>query len=120
MTTVVIENSSVTLLARVFDAHGDLITQADIASISLKVYNADSGDEVVPAPEVVVAEVVFDEIQKDARWSVDDIGYNLAIPLGGAAFPTQGNYQIEAKITPTDGLSFYVYWEVTAQNIFSE
>lgn len=119
MTVTIYENSSIACLARVIDAAAAPITQASIQSISVKVFTED-GVEITPAPEVEVGDVVCDTLQTDDRWTVDGTGYNLAIPLGGAAFPTQGNYQIEAHITPTDGLSFYVVWNVQAQNIYSE
>lgn len=115
----VIENSGAVLLARVVKDSGAAIVQADITSITAKVFSADDGTQI-STPTLTVAGCVYDTLQTDARWSADSIGYNVAISLSGDNWPDAGNYRIEIKFTPASGNPFYVVWDVLALNIFSE
>jgi hypothetical protein len=121
----VIENSAAVLLARIVDRAGELIEQAGITSMLLKVFdlsakpptlvNTPSGDALT------VADVVFDTEQFDERWPDDEDGFNFALELDGDLFP-DGNrsYQVEIKVVPTAGSPYYLLAKVKAQDIYSE
>ena len=77
------KHGSATLLARVVGADGVNLVQADVAAIKYSIYLLDDADPdartaVSGHSEVAleVAGVVFDELQNDALWTVDAVGYN--------------------------------------------
>lgn len=116
----ILEGSAVVLLARVLDAAGELLTQALTQSIALTVTDCDTGSKVNAAPAALAkADVVHDELQTDARWSIDSTGYNFAAVLDGAAcFPDGGTtYRAEVMITPTSGPAFYLVYELTTEDL---
>ena len=120
---VVAENSAAVILARVVDADGDPIAAADVASIAVKVFDRDAASPTTPthtaAPDP--GDVVYDELQVDARWSADATGYNLAVGLPGSSFPTGDHrYRAEVKITPADGDPYYVLADLSALEVLSE
>ena len=119
LTGKVIENSAAVLLARVTDVTGDPVTQADVARLTCKVFDADT-ETMTGNPTLDVADVVFNTLQKDARWTADKVGYNVAVPLSGDHWPTQGAYTVEVKVTPTAGDPFYLIWHLQAENVLSE
>lgn len=116
---VVIEDSAAVLLARVLKASGAPIVQADVSSISVKVFDAGEASQVGSTYTPTVSAVVYNTLQTDSRWSEDTTGYNLAIALAGSYWPTAGRYQAEVKITPVSGDAFYVVFALEALNIFS-
>lgn len=85
------EGGPFSILARVtaINGSGDLvlskegycITQADVSSITCKVYSLGTnktaeGTEITPAPTVVVADSIFDTLQL-VGWGADSYGYNF-------------------------------------------
>ena len=58
-------------------ADGQNIAQADVASVEFAVLNDATKEVIQGLTSLVVADVVFDSIQKDDRWSTDSVGYNL-------------------------------------------
>src|SRR5438552_2294404 len=117
----ILENSSVTLLARVRDNAGALITKVAISSIAAKVFNRTTGD-LVATNLLDKNTCVFDTLQTDSRWTADSDGYNFAATLSGTNFP-DGNvtYRVEIKATPTSGDPFYIgAWDLQSVNIYSE
>lgn len=121
MTTSIIENSTVVLLARVLDSAGEPITPTSIASIAVRIFDADAGDEVTPAPSVEVADAVHETLQQgDARWTVDGTGFNVEVVLAGANFPNAATYQVELRFTPVTGPAFYAVFQLQATPLFSE
>jgi hypothetical protein len=111
-----IENSPAVIRALVKKQDGTALTQATTTSITAKVFNIDSGGQVGSDISADPATSVFDTLQEG-----ETTQYNLAIPIGGAYFPT-GNttYSIEIKVTPTTGDPFYIVVRHHARNIFSE
>ena len=105
------KHGSATLLARVVGADGVNLVQADVAAIEYSIYLLDDGDPdartaVSGHSEVAleVAGVVFDELQNDALWTVDAVGYNFRHVLDVAtdpAFAVAGRrYLVEFQLTP--------------------
>jgi hypothetical protein len=117
----VIENSPTTILARLVDAQGSLLTQANTSSISVKVFDRTSAEQVGATITPVISDTIYNTLQTDSRWTRDATGYNFAMVIGPAYFPAAPTtYRVEAKITPTIGSPFYVLWDLAAENIFSE
>ena len=78
------KNGSVTLLARIVGGEGNNIVRADIVAAKYTVYllddqNPDGRDAVAGHTDagLAVAEVIFNTLQTDAIWTVDEIGYNF-------------------------------------------
>ena len=105
-------------LARVDLWTGSLITQAAITSIKYTLY--DLGFGAMDAPSAVtghtdvsltVADVVFDTLQTDGRWTEDSTGYNFSLQLDASAnppFPASGvaqknRYDLRVWFTPATG-----------------
>lgn len=118
----VLEGSPAVFMAQVRGQSAALITQASITSISYRVWNLTTGDEVNVDPEgssssgsqttndpLTVSAVVFDTLQTDAGWTKDQYGYNFRHTMPAAAFP-DGNvrYKVEYKFTPTSGEAFFL------------
>ncbi len=88
---------------------GNVLTQADIASITCKVFdlgtnrNNTSGTEVTPAPSLAVATNVFDTL-RTTGWGQDSYGYNFRHDVSASYVPDGGEWVLlEYKITLTAG-----------------
>lgn len=120
-TALVNEDGSFSILARIVSldgtgsevvpGEGPCIKQADIFSISCKVYDlgsnefATTGTEITPAPTVTAASNMFDTL-RTTGWPVaqDPSGYNFRHDLGPTYVPSPNNwYQIEYLFTLTSG-----------------
>ncbi len=121
----VFKNGSSTLLARVVGADGAPIKQADIASGKYSVYLLDHDDPdemtVVTGHDGVsidVGSVIFDTLQTDTIWDVDETGYNLKHVLdvsANQAFIVAGrDYRIVFELVPGGGQVILVRFRVHA------
>ncbi len=117
------KNGSVTLLARIVGDDGQAIVQVDIASAKYSVYllddqDADSRAVVTGHSDVSldVADLIFNSLQTDALWTVDETGYNLRHVLDvstNEAFTIAGRrHLVEFELTPTDGQVILVRFRV--------
>ena len=121
----VFKNGSATLLARVVGADGTPVNQADIASVQYGVYLLDNDD---PDAETVVtghdgvsigvSSLIFDTLQTDSVWDVDETGYNFKHVLdvsANQAFAVAGRtYRIVFELTPAAGQIILVRFRVHA------
>lgn len=135
---VIIEGSGAVLLARVTGASGDAVTQASVSAIAWECWKTDvppgriypsSTTTVTPTKTGtgtgVVADVIYDTLQTDDRWTVDATGYNFALSIPAASwpvtdiddYPDSGWAQVDVKITPTTGEVFYVAYQVELKPI---
>ena len=111
----VFEDGGASLMARVVGNAGANIVQADITSISRAVY-IDSTLQATTAP--VVATVVFDTLQTDARWAVDSTGYNFRQDVAASVFADGDTiYRVEYKFTPASGEVFWVVFDCLTVNV---
>jgi len=115
---VVIEDSQPQFMARILNSSGEAAEQSHFGAgggIAYKIYDeAAVGDGVVKEGTLTVADVVFDTLQTDDRWTKDDQGYNFRWQAPADAFPN-GNkqYRVEIAFTETGGSPiFYVLWRV--------
>ena len=121
----VFKNGSATLLARVVGADGSPVTQSDVASAKYTVTLLDESDPDAATPvtghtdvAVAVASLIYDTLQNDDLWDVDDTGYNLKHVLdvsANQAFATAGrSYRITFELVPTSGQVILVRFRVHA------
>ena len=117
------KNGSVTLLARLVGGDGANIVQADIAAAKYSVYllddqDADSRTAVTGHADVslTVAELIFNTLQNDALWTVDETGYNFRhVPdvSGNQAFTIAGRrFLVEFELTPGNGQVILVRFRI--------
>lgn len=101
---VVLENTGITILARVLGWDGSAIVQADVASGLYWVFDLAALPDPIPAgTALTVADVVFDTLQTDAKWTLDDTGYNFALHVPGTSFDGGGKtFRVEIELTPSD------------------
>ena len=111
---IVFKNGTATCLARVVGADAANITQSDIATITYSVYmlndqNADTRADVTGHTDaaLVVVDTIFDTLQTDAIWTIDDTGYNFKHEIdisSNEAFAIAGReYLVEFSLTPSSG-----------------
>lgn len=121
---VVKEDTDAVFLARLRNVAGALVTQATLSSIAVRVYDVSSSTPTtaVYSASAVVADTVFDALQgadgADARWPVDNTGYNFRHTLDKAAFPTGDHlYWILYWFTPVSGNAFPVKFVGPAEKV---
>src|SRR5688500_1729401 len=95
----IFENSAVALVARVYDDEGELPQPYQVGSIVAKVYDLLTGT-LISTTNHDPNTSIFGSLQTDARWTLDDDGYNLEIKLDGSNFPSGGTtYRVESRLT---------------------
>jgi hypothetical protein len=117
-------NASATLLARVVDYDGTYITQSDISSASYTITEVNSdgtdGDPVTGHNNVSVpvSNLIYDTLQTDNTWTIDDIGYNFRHVLDistNPAFPAPNKrYRVTFTLTPYSGQKIVVRYVITS------
>lgn len=126
------EDGSATVLGRItarngsgsatgVNGEGNWLEQADISTITCKIFDLDGEDPDTPTetPTVTVADVVLDTpVTSNAIWTKDSTGYNFLHDLAASYFATGGNrYRIEYKVTLTGGTVFHGTYEGQARSI---
>ncbi|OHB83809.1 MAG: hypothetical protein A2V98_19920 [Planctomycetes bacterium RBG_16_64_12] len=122
---VVFKNGSATFLARVVGALGTPVTQANVASAKYTAYLLDENDPDTATAitghtgvAVPIASLVYDSLQNDDLWDVDDTGYNFKHVLNvtaNQAFAAAGRtYRVVFELTPTAGQVILVRFRVHA------
>ena len=110
------EDGGASLMARVVGNAGVNILQADITSINRTVFVGSTISTAATAP--VVATVIFDTLQTDARWKRDSTGYNFREAVLAAVFPDgDAIYRVEYKFTPVSGEVFWVIFDCLTVNV---
>lgn len=122
---VVFKNGSATLLARVVGADGAPITQAEVASAKYTAYLLDENDPDAAMAvaghtdaSVDVASLVYDDLQDDDLWDVDDVGYNFKHVVDVSSdqvFAIAGRiYRVVFELTPAAGQVILVRFRLHA------
>ena len=121
--TTIFEDSALYLMARVKGNDGEDITQATIASISLRVLDMSNENTSVHSSSPVVADTVHDTLQTtalDPRWTKDVRGYNFGVTVPASAFPTGDHtYRVEVHFTPVSGDRFSILANVKVLDLLS-
>lgn len=110
------EDSAVTCMARYETEDATNLQQADMTSIAWKLFDSADLSAVVTngSGTLTVADVVFDTLQTDDRWSVDSTGYNFKTSISQTLLNTGGKvYQFWLLFTPSSGAPWYDQFEIT-------
>lgn len=117
------KNGSAVMLARIVDAAGANVQQAGIAAIEYSVFELDPcrPDNLTvvaghSGAALTVANVIFNSLQTDGLWTIDEVGYNFRheVNISSAeAFPKAGaQYQVRYELTPTSGQKTIVRFQL--------
>lgn len=107
-TVIVNQGSTFAVMYRVM-VDGDEMVQADVDTIEYAIYNDDTREAVLALTSLTVANVVFDTLQTDERWTVDTDGYNFRHDVSHSLLTDPDvTYRIEYKITLDGGSEFYL------------
>ena len=101
---------------------GKLALQADISSITLKVFQLDTVATETYTTTLTVSSVIYNTLQTDATWVpvVDSIGYNFQADIPASAFPTgETRYRASAKFTTSGGAVGWGRWEGIATGVYT-
>ena len=105
------ERSGCTLMGYVQGHDAAAITQSDITSIAYHVVDVRKPSVTVASGSLDKANVVYDTLQTDARWTKDSTGYNFAWAAEVTLVPEGGKtYQVEVEFTPTSGAVYRRRW----------
>lgn len=115
---VIFEDSGCSPMARLKGQSGGNVTQASLSAISYTVIDKTTQAVIVAATSLTIADVIFDSLQTDARWTKDSTGYNFRHDLAAASFP-EGNttYRVEYTFTPVSGAVFRAVFEMPTLNL---
>jgi hypothetical protein len=110
----VYEDSALFLMGRGKASTGDYMLQANIEAIDLKVYEQGKPGTLIDEQTITPAEVIFDTLQTDARWTKDSTGYNFRYQTLVAQLPHgKRTYVFEFKFTPAgNGPIFHAVFHV--------
>ena len=126
ITGTVFKNGAATLLARVVGANAAPIKTTDISSAKYTVYELDTNDPDVGTPITGHTDVditpasslIFDTLQNDDLWDVDEEGYNFKHVVditANPAFPKAGkSYRVVFTLTPNAGQAILVRFRLHA------
>lgn len=106
----IVEKADNTFVARL-RYQGALLVTANVDTVACKVqrWERDGGDKTVTyempdSPDLIdPADVMFDTLQTDERWTQDSTGYNFLCTIPASAFPGDDPYFILFTITTTAG-----------------
>ena len=113
------EDTGATCMARIVGADSTAITQSTTSAITLAVFKNSSTVATYTA-SLTVADVVFDALQTDGRWTKDSTGYNFRYAVIASVFDDgDATYTVEFKFTPTSGSQYFVIYEIDTVEVFT-
>ena len=113
------EDSGITCMARCQGGDASNITQATTSAITVAVFKNTSTTATYTA-SLTVADVVFDALQTDSRWSQDATGYNFRYSVIASVFDAgDATYRVEFKFTPTSGAQYWVIYSIDTVEVFT-
>ena len=113
------EDTAITCMARIMGDDAVRIEQADVTSITLKTF-LNYGTTATSTTSLVVADVVFDTLQTDARWTKDSTGYNFRYQIPSSVFDTgDSTYRCEFKFDMASSPDLFVIFSVDTVEVLS-
>lgn len=120
------KTGGIALMGRGKSLSGSYFQQADFSTINLKIYDmADpAGGPINGASgeNLTISSIIFNTLQTaDARWTIDETGYNFRYLTKAANLPAGGKrYRFEFEFTPTSGSTdvFYGVFEVPTLGLY--
>lgn len=94
---------------------------ADVSAVTLNVFDLSSETKDVPvhSEELVVSDVMFDQLQDDAAWRRDKVGYSYRVPVSGEHLREGGRiYRVEVFFKTSSGPIGDV-WEIATTGFYS-
>jgi hypothetical protein len=88
------------------DGEGNWLEQADVDTITCKVFDMDDDpDTAIATPTVTVSSAIQDTpVTTNVIWTKDTVGYNFIHDLAASNFPTGGRrYRVEYTVTLVAG-----------------
>lgn len=117
------EDGACTCMARIVDNDGSAALKADLSTISRSVFDLDGDTPTVVysgPTAVVVASSIFNTLQTDDRWDVDEVGYNFLNVVPASVLSSGGHrYRIEYLFTPVDGEVYWAVYELWTEPIYT-
>lgn len=101
---------------------GKLLQQADISTITIKVFKLVDPPVETFSATLTVSAVIFNTLQVDATWvpGIDSIGYTFSTDIPASAFPDGDvKYRAEVRGTTTGGSVFWGRWEGAGMGVFT-
>lgn len=97
-------NSPVVLMERIQLIDGTDVQQADITTITRYVHNLTTEEDDDTGVELVIADVLFDDLQTDSKWTEDNDGYNFADTVLASLLVAENTcYQVVYVFDPVNG-----------------
>ena len=116
----VFPNGGVLVLARVLDWDDSAFKQADFGTITCKAFDVKNPGSATSSETPTVANVIYDTLQTDSRWTKDSTGYNFAYIFPASAVPnSERDYQLEVKFEPTGKKPTWLRQPVTTTRLYS-
>ena len=128
------EDSDATVLGRItarngsgsatgVNGEGNWLQQADVSTITWKVFDVDSAtpETAIASGSVTVSTSVLDTpVTTNVIWTKDATGYNFLHDLAATNFPTGGRtYRLEYVATLTGGAVFHGVYSGQAKPVYS-
>jgi hypothetical protein len=128
ITGTVWERGGAVVMARVQGTRtsgvADNMDQSDIDGVTYWVYEKYTSGYIATSDNasqaLTVADVVYNTLQTDNRWTVDSTGYNFRHTLTSTAFPTGGRaYRAQYLFNPNKSgePAFWVVFDITAKSL---
>lgn len=125
-----LEDTTAVILARItasdgsgaatgVNGEGNWLQQADLSTVTCKVFDITGQTVTVSTPTVTISSDVKDTpITSSALWTQDTTGYNFIHTIANTYFPSAGHrYRVEYKFTTTGGTVFHLVAEGVAESI---
>lgn len=114
------EDGGGTVLARAVGQDAVAITQASLTSVAWKAFDESGATRDTPVANgtLTIADDIFDTLQTDPRWTLDDDGYNVRHEIAATVFSAGDHiYRVEYTFTPATGQVFIMVAEMFAKAI---
>jgi hypothetical protein len=99
------QGQDITFLARIVNDAGDVLTDDDVSSWSLRVFDTqDRRDGRKIVTDALPSSYFFDELQTGSGWTRDATGWNFRYTLEYDTFRSEGGHQYRFEfLVETDG-----------------